>query len=99
MPILYGNVLYESESAVTSLMKQVRDTSTVQLVDNYYRRYPTYTTDVAKVLADIIEAKHKVRIKLKCLSTTDFCPIFIFICIYFFVFFLYVWFEEYHNLV
>ena len=28
-------------------------------MDNHYCRYPTYTTDVAKVLADIIEAKHK----------------------------------------
>ena len=60
VPIMYGSIIYESESAVTQLINQVKDTSKTQPVENYCRRYPTNTSDVAKVLVDIIDARAKV---------------------------------------
>ena len=60
VPVLYGEVEFESESAVTYLINQVKATDKNQSLDNYSRRYPTFTTDVGKVLAELIGKKLKV---------------------------------------
>lgn len=55
VPILYGPLKYIDESAVTSLLSILRDTSKPATISNYEQRYPTSTVDIAVVCREIIE--------------------------------------------
>ncbi|XP_033106020.1 methionine adenosyltransferase 2 subunit beta-like [Anneissia japonica] len=55
VPILYGQVEFLSESAVTILFNSVKDTSKPANMCNYQQRFPTHTRDVAVVIRQIAE--------------------------------------------
>ena len=55
VPMLYGDLKYISESAVTYLFPILQDSSKVTSVSNYEQRYPTSTYDIAIVCRQIIE--------------------------------------------
>ncbi|CAH1778051.1 unnamed protein product [Owenia fusiformis] len=57
VPILYGTIESLSESAVTILFKQVRDTSTPCKMDDLLRRFPTHCDDVAFVIRQLAEKR------------------------------------------
>ncbi|XP_065669721.1 methionine adenosyltransferase 2 subunit beta [Hydra vulgaris] len=55
VPILYGEVQYLQESAVTGLFELLKDSKTPKKVSNYEQRFPTSTDDVAVVCRQIVE--------------------------------------------
>lgn len=57
VPILYGDVEYLKESAVTVLFDAVKQTDKPAVIDDYQIRYPTLVDDVAAVCKFIAE-KH-----------------------------------------
>jgi len=57
VPILYGEVEFVDESAVTTLFKCVKDASKVTVQDHYARRFPTLVDDVADIIQQIIQKK------------------------------------------
>ena len=57
VPILYGQVEYLKESAVTVLASALLDTSKETLMCDYQLRYPTHTQDVAVVCRQLAD-KH-----------------------------------------
>ena len=59
VPILYGNVQYLKESAVTCLFEVLLDSSKPGVVSNYEPRYPISTHDIAIVCKQIIEQINK----------------------------------------
>lgn len=54
IPVLYGKVSINAESAVNVLIDVVNDKSKQHIVDDYAPRYPTCTIDVAIVLREIV---------------------------------------------
>merc|ERR1712151_1155672 len=48
IPLLYGPVEYLKESAVTQILEQIQQTHNGQF-DNYQERWPTSTSDLARV--------------------------------------------------
>ncbi|KAJ1807379.1 hypothetical protein LPJ75_004816 [Coemansia sp. RSA 2598] len=59
VPLLYGRVEYEGESAVSVLLGPARDTSKVTQVDAVQMRFPTCTDDVSRVLMDMVDIDAK----------------------------------------
>ena len=57
VPILYGNIEYVGESAVTTLLSGIRKHPEPVKMCNYQHRFPTFCPDVALVLRQIAE-KH-----------------------------------------
>ncbi|ORX72425.1 NAD(P)-binding protein [Linderina pennispora] len=55
VPILYGSAEDIKESAVNLLLGAVKDASKETKMDDYQKRFPTNTLDVARVLADMAE--------------------------------------------
>ncbi|KAJ1958672.1 hypothetical protein EC988_000173 [Linderina pennispora] len=55
VPILYGPAEDIKESAVNLLLGAVKDASKETKMDDYQKRFPTNTLDVARVLADMAE--------------------------------------------
>lgn len=53
VPILYGEVEYLGESAVTTLFSAVKDSTKETSVSDYQRRYPTHVADVAYVCSQL----------------------------------------------
>jgi len=56
VPLLFGPMEYVKESAVTTLYLDLRRKGEIKKPDNLQKRYPTYTRDVARVLAKMVEA-------------------------------------------
>ncbi len=61
VPILYGDIEYLDESAVTTLFAKVKDTSKEAKMCNYQRRFPTHCNDVAKVILELVGKRMQVR--------------------------------------
>ncbi|ORX61468.1 NAD(P)-binding protein [Hesseltinella vesiculosa] len=59
VPILYGDVEYNGESAVNILIDAVKNTSKECLMDHYCLRFPTNVIDIGRVILDI--AVHRVE--------------------------------------
>ncbi|KAI8065289.1 hypothetical protein BC940DRAFT_304659 [Gongronella butleri] len=57
IPILYGEVEFNGESAVNMLIDVLKNTSKTSVMDHYCVRYPTNVNDVAHVIKDLVEAK------------------------------------------
>ncbi|XP_013390060.1 methionine adenosyltransferase 2 subunit beta-like [Lingula anatina] len=57
VPILYGELEFIKESAVTELFTKLTDTSKSFVVSDYEQRHPTHTRDVAKVIRQMLEKK------------------------------------------
>ncbi|ORZ13282.1 hypothetical protein BCR42DRAFT_330960 [Absidia repens] len=55
VPILYGDVQFNGESAVNLLVDAVKDHAKPTDMDNYCLRYPTNVDDVGRVIRDIAE--------------------------------------------
>ncbi|KAI8086339.1 uncharacterized protein BX664DRAFT_335555 [Halteromyces radiatus] len=53
VPILYGDVLFNGESAVNLLIDSVKNTNKPAEMDNYCLRYPTNVDDVGRVIKDL----------------------------------------------
>jgi dTDP-4-dehydrorhamnose reductase len=60
VPVLYGPTNNLSEGSITTIAQDLLDGKLKQ--DNWAVRYPTLTTDVAKVLADLIK-RHSNKLK------------------------------------
>ena len=58
VPILYGDVLSPEESAVTCLLSAVLNTTKQANMSDYEQRYPTHTSDVARVCVGLADAFH-----------------------------------------
>jgi len=54
VPLLYGQVEYMKESAVTALYEDLSG-GLLKKADHSQKRYPTYTSDVAKVIEKMLE--------------------------------------------
>lgn len=67
VPILYGEVEFVDESAVTTIFKCVKDSTKATAQDHYARRYPTHCEDVANVILQMIKKK---------IQDVDFCGIY-----------------------
>lgn len=59
VPILYGDVLSPEESAVTCLLSSVLNTTKQASMSDYEQRYPTHTSDVARICVGMAEAFHR----------------------------------------
>ncbi|XP_041359404.1 methionine adenosyltransferase 2 subunit beta-like [Gigantopelta aegis] len=59
VPILYGELEYLEESAVTVLFTKVRATDTPCVMSDYERRYPTSCQDIAIVVRQLTECRLK----------------------------------------
>ncbi|XP_071087248.1 methionine adenosyltransferase 2 subunit beta-like [Haliotis cracherodii] len=57
VPILYGEVEYLGESAVTVLFEKVKDTTKSCVMSDYERRYPTACRDVAVTIRQLADKK------------------------------------------
>lgn len=55
VPILYGEVEKVEESAVTVLWDRVQEGAESSTVDHCQQRFPTYTSDVARVCRNMAE--------------------------------------------
>ena len=64
IPLLYGDVEYLDESAVTTLFQKVKNTKEKCLMSAYERRYPTHCSDVAAVLKDLVSQRFKVMFEI-----------------------------------
>jgi len=53
VPVLYGDVEYLAESAITVIAEQINNSATCSL-DHWAIRYPTHVEDIALTLADMI---------------------------------------------
>lgn len=60
VPILYGDVTFVEESAVTVLFNKVMATGNSCVMSDYERRYPTLCEDIAHVILKLAEARLKV---------------------------------------
>ena len=60
VPILYGELEYVSESAVTFIFNTVKDSPKESIQDHYARRYPTDVADIASVIRQLLEKKMEV---------------------------------------
>ena len=60
IPVLYGNIEYLNESAVTCLLNLLK-TKELSTVSNYERRYPSHVKDISRILCDLISKINKVR--------------------------------------
>ncbi|KAL5460367.1 hypothetical protein EMCRGX_G033813 [Ephydatia muelleri] len=58
VPILYGDVFSPEESAVTCLLSAVLNTTKQANMSDYEQRYPTHTSDVARVCVGLADAFH-----------------------------------------
>jgi len=54
VPVLYGDVEYNGESAVNVLLDAVKNSSKRTEMDHYANRYPTNVSDVARLCRDIV---------------------------------------------
>ena len=54
IPILYGDVEYLDESAITTLFKKLLDPSQKAEMSDYEIRRPSHVTDIASVVHDLI---------------------------------------------
>lgn len=71
LPLLYGDVEFLEESAVTIIAKKLL-TGQQQEIDNWSTRYPTHTNDVALVLRQMIEHRmQNVLLDPVCHWSTD----------------------------
>ncbi|XP_071951791.1 methionine adenosyltransferase 2 subunit beta-like [Antedon mediterranea] len=59
VPILYGQIEFLSESAVTILFNAVKDSSKPGSMCHYQQRFPTHTQDVAAVIKQLAEKQSK----------------------------------------
>lgn len=59
VPILYGEVLSPEESAVTCLLSAVLDATKQANMSDYEQRYPTHTSDVARICVGLADAFHQ----------------------------------------
>jgi len=57
VPILYGDVEYVKESAVTILYEAVKDSSKESQQDDYQRRFPTHVSDIASVIRQLLDKR------------------------------------------
>jgi S-adenosylmethionine synthetase len=55
VPLMYGPIEHFNESGVTCLLPDLRS-GEMKSADHWQKRYPTYTKDVARVVARMIEA-------------------------------------------
>ena len=58
---MYGEVEFVDESAVTTLFKKVKDTTSDTAQDDLQLRFPTHVADVAVIIRQLLELKQKVR--------------------------------------
>jgi len=56
VPVLYGSVERLDESAVTCLLPLLKAMEQPKPVNHYEKRYPSHVNDIAKILADLIDA-------------------------------------------
>lgn len=61
VPILFGEVESLEESAVTILFQNLQDTSKEHVLSHYEIRYPTYTGDVARIIAQLLLKRKEVN--------------------------------------
>ncbi|KAL0077766.1 hypothetical protein F4703DRAFT_1933649 [Phycomyces blakesleeanus] len=54
VPILYGDVEYNGESAINILLDSVQNQEKVVDMDNVGKRYPTNVQDIARVIKDLL---------------------------------------------
>ncbi|OLL22889.1 Methionine adenosyltransferase 2 subunit beta [Neolecta irregularis DAH-3] len=68
VPVLYGEVERNNESAVNTLVDAVMNVQMKKQVDvdHYYRRYPTNTSDVGRVIHQLCEKLAFQKIHLEC---------------------------------
>ena len=59
VPILYGDVLSPDESAITCLLSSVLNTTKPANMSDYEKRYPTHTSDVARICVGLADAFHE----------------------------------------
>ena len=64
VPIIYGQVEYIEESALTILMKNLMNSPSCVMSD-YERRFPTNANDIASVLLQLTTRRFKV-ISIRC---------------------------------
>lgn len=57
VPILYGEVEFVKESAVTILLESVKNSSKESKQDDYARRFPTHVADIAYVIRQMLDKK------------------------------------------
>ncbi|XP_076071391.1 methionine adenosyltransferase 2 subunit beta-like isoform X2 [Mytilus galloprovincialis] len=57
VPILYGDIEYLDESAVTTLFQKVTDSSKPCPMSDYERRFPTHCDDIAYVIRQLAEKR------------------------------------------
>ncbi|CAL4085519.1 unnamed protein product, partial [Meganyctiphanes norvegica] len=56
VPVLYGPVERLDESAVTCLLTLLKAKDEPKPVNHYEKRYPSHVNDIAKILADLVDA-------------------------------------------
>ena len=64
VPILYGEVEFVKESAVTILLEAVKNDTQESRQDDYARRFPTHVGDVAYVISQLLTKKIQVRLQI-----------------------------------
>lgn len=57
VPVLYGEVEFVKESAVTILLEAVKNSAKESSQDDYARRFPTHVADIAQVLRQLLDKK------------------------------------------
>lgn len=57
VPILYGEVEFVKESAVTILLESVKNSAKDSNQDDYARRFPTHVDDIANVIRQVLDKK------------------------------------------
>ena len=55
IPILYGDVQYIDESAITTLFPKLKDSSKPCEMSDYEIRRPSHVNDIAKIVHDLTE--------------------------------------------
>jgi S-adenosylmethionine synthetase len=79
VPVLYGSVLFNGESAVNILVDAIQTKKPISM-DHFQRRYPTNVLDVAKVLLSIVEQSEQKKLQgvyhftaKECMTKYDIC--------------------------
>lgn len=55
IPVLYGDVEYLDESAVTTLLKKIKDNSSNAIISNFEPRRPAHVEDISCIILQIAE--------------------------------------------
>ena len=64
IPVLYGDVEYLGESAVTVLLQALKDKSKEGQISDYEVRRPAHVLDIAKVTRDVLLKKLEVLLPI-----------------------------------